>query len=387
MSERSTLAGVRVIDLTTLLPGPYCTQLLADLGADVIKVERPGGGDSAREIVPGTFAAVNRGKRSVMLDLRAEGDQAHLHALVRTADVFVEGFRPGVVERLGAAYDRLAAINPRLIYCSLSGYGQSGPARDLPGHDINYLGVVGGLDAPLQPDMPPRHYATVPVADMAGALFAANAILAALLRRATHPERAGAYLDVSLAGAAFSLMNGRLGEAARLGAAATAQLLAGGAYRAYLAGDGRPFTIACIEDVFWQRLCRALDRPDLSADPAWATFAQRTAGAPALDALLATEFARRPRDEWIALLRAADVPVALVNAPDAVADDPYVAATGLLVVDDGAVPPLRAVRYPVRMPGLAVPPDTQDHRRSPALGEHTAQVLASLDRSTHQEEG
>ena len=375
---RPVLSGVRVVDLTTLLPGPFCTQLLADLGADVIKVERPDGGDPARALVPATFAAVNRGKRSVALDLRREADREQLYALARTADVFIEGFRPGVAERLGAGYERLAALNERLIYCSLSGYGQSGPARDLPGHDLNYLGVVGALDAEDDPAALPRHLASVPIADMAGALFAANAILAALLRRALDPAGGtGAYLDVSLAGAALSLMNGRLGEAHRLGDRLAAKLLRGGGYRAFLGSDGRAFTVGCIEDAFWRRLCLAIGRADLADDLAWATFAQRTFGAEALDALLAAEFARRPRDEWIALLRAADVPVGPANAPSEVEHDPFVVASGLLLADDAGATPLRAVRFPARMPGLAVPPDAEDTRRAPALGEHNALLLPS----------
>jgi crotonobetainyl-CoA:carnitine CoA-transferase CaiB-like acyl-CoA transferase len=349
---------------------------LADLGADVIKVERPDGGDAARTLVPGTFAAVNRGKRSVTLNLRHDADREQLYALVRTADVFIEGFRPGVAERLGAGYERLAALNGQLIYCSLSGYGQSGPARNLPGHDLNYLGVAGALDAADDPGVPPRHLASVPMADMAGALFAANTILAALLRRALDPAGvAGAYLDVSLAGASLSLMNGRLGEARRLGDRTAAKLLRGGGYRAFLGSDGRAFTVGCVEDVFWQRLCRAIGRDDLAEDAAWATLAQRMRGAEVLDELLAAEFARRPREECIGLLREADVPVGPVNMPSEVERDPYVAASGLVLADDSSEVPLRAVRFPARMPGLAVAPDAADTRRAPALGEHNAQLL------------
>jgi crotonobetainyl-CoA:carnitine CoA-transferase CaiB-like acyl-CoA transferase len=379
LAERAALEGIRVLDLTTLLPGPYCTQLLADLGAEVIKIERPVGGDPARALAPATFAAVNRGKLSVMLDLHRTEDRAHLDALIPTADIFVEGFRPGVVVRLGFGYERLATLNPRLIYCSLSGYGQSGPARDLPGHDLNYLGVVGALDPADEPDAPPRHLAAIPVADLAGGLFAANAVLAALLRRERGESEAGAYLDASLAGAALALMGGRLGEAHRVGDVAASQTLRGGGYRAFVAADGRAFTVGCIEDAFWQRLCAALERPDLARDPAWATFAQRSAGAGRLDALLAGEFVRRPRSDWLALLRASDVPAGPVNALSEVPDDPYVAASGLLVRNENAEPSLFAVRFPVRMTGLAIAPEAEDHRRAPALGEHNA-LLAALAR-------
>jgi CoA:oxalate CoA-transferase len=379
VTERAVLEGVRVIDMTSLLPGPYCTQILADLGAEVIKVERPGSGDGLRTIAPATFAAVNRGKRSLALDLRRNADRALLDDLVRTADVFIEGFRPGVADRLGAGYARLSELNPRLIYCSLSGYGQSGPARDLPGHDVNYLSTVGALDPAPGPGQPPRHYAAVPMADMAGALFAAIAILAALVRRAGSANSGGAYLDASLAGAGLALMSGRLTDFPTLP-------LAGGAYGAFLAADGRAFTIGCIEDAFWQRLCLALDRADLAASPEWATFAQRSMRAAELDSMLAAEFARHPRDEWIARLRAADVPVAPVNTPADVADDPYVAGSGLLVEGEVGGLPVRAVRFPVGMPGLVAPAGQQDMRQAPALGEYNAVLSHDNSASAVQED-
>jgi crotonobetainyl-CoA:carnitine CoA-transferase CaiB-like acyl-CoA transferase len=209
----------------------------------------------------------------------------------------------------------------------------------------------------------------VPMADLSGALFAANAILAALYRRATDPQRRGAYLDASLAGAALALMGGKLAEARLIGNNVRLGL-AGGAYRAFLAGDGRALTIGCIEEPFWRRLCQALGRAEWAEDPRWVTFALRTLGAAELDELLAEEFRQRPRDEWVALLRAADVPVAVVNLPTEVERDPYVVATGLLVADDASEPPLRAVRYPVGMPGLVAPPGVADPRRAPALGEY-----------------
>jgi crotonobetainyl-CoA:carnitine CoA-transferase CaiB-like acyl-CoA transferase len=272
-----------------------------------------------------------------------------------------------VAERLGAGYEQLRVLRPGLIYCSISGYGQEGPARDLPGHDINYLGVVGALDPPVEPGMPPRHFITVPVADLAAALFAANAILAALLRRdrarAAGARDGGAYLDVSLAGSALALMSGRLDDR-------RARMLGGGGYGAFVAADGRALTVACIEDVFWRRLCVALGFPALADTPSWATFAQRRADAERIDALLAVEFARRPRAEWLDLLRAADVPAAPVNTPGEAPDDAYVAASGLLVRANKGADPGWAVRYPARMPGLAVGPDEPDMRRAPALGEH-----------------
>ena len=375
MTERAALAGIRIADLTALLPGPYCTQMLADLGAEVIKIERPGMGDALRQIAPATFAAINRGKRSAALDLRQPHDRAQLLALVRGADVVVEGFRPGVAARLGADYASLSAHNRRLIYCSISGYGQRGPYRDLPGHDLNYLGVAGALDPSPVPGEPPRQWAVVPMADLAAALFAVSAILAALFRRAiTGDAEPGAYLDVSLTGASLALMNVRLGEARRLGDDIVAHVLAGGAYRAFIGADGRAFTVACIEDDFWQRLCAALERPDLAAEARWASYGGRALGAADLDATLAAIFAQRPRDEWLARLRDADVPAAPVNKPSEVERDPHVAASGLLLADDSGPVPLRAVPFPVDMSGSDASAD--DGRRAPALGEYNPYLPA-----------
>jgi hypothetical protein len=175
------LAGLRVLDLSELLPGPYATSLLADLGAEVVKVERPGG-DNARAIVPDMVEALNRGKRSICIDLKTEAGRAVLRSLAERSDVLVEGFRPGVTRRLGVDYDRLSALNPRLIYASVSGYGASGPQALRPGHDLNYLSAAGVVGL-TQRGGAPTHDVNIPVADIAGSMFAVVSILAALAQR------------------------------------------------------------------------------------------------------------------------------------------------------------------------------------------------------------
>ena len=204
------LQDVRVLDLTRLLPGPYATQLLADLGADVIKIEAPDRGDYAREMEPTTdegvgqiFDAVNRGKRSISLDLTTEADRDRFDSLAATADVVIEGFRPGTAERLGIGHERLRERHPDLIYCSLSGYGGTGPRRDWPGHDLNYIATTGLLDMTRRDTEESPQIPGVPVADMAGGLVATLSILAGLLARSRGDG--GCYIDASLADAAMSL--------------------------------------------------------------------------------------------------------------------------------------------------------------------------------------
>ena len=194
--NEAPLAGIRIIDLTALLPGPYATQLFVDLGAEVIKIERPDGGDGARTLSPGMFASVNRGKQSLCLDLKQEAGREILRQLVQQADVLMEGYRPSVTKRLGVDYASLHALNPQLIYVSLTGYGQTGPLAQRPGHDINYLAAAGIIGLSGTPDGPPVHEIGAPVGDLAGSMFAVVAVLGALLQRSQRHE--GQYLDVSI---------------------------------------------------------------------------------------------------------------------------------------------------------------------------------------------
>jgi len=202
------LEGITVIDACGMMPGQFTAMILADLGARVIKVERPGTGDFARTTVPGNFEAVNRNKESVTLDLKRPEARDVLHRLVRKADVFMEGFRPGVTARLGADYDTLKAVKPDLIYLSLSGYGQTGPYRDRTGHDPNYLAVAGVLWLAGDPEGPPEGVVGASMADLGGTFWSAICILAAL--QARHHHGVGQYIDIALADAAYSLMTSRM---------------------------------------------------------------------------------------------------------------------------------------------------------------------------------
>jgi alpha-methylacyl-CoA racemase len=299
------LKGVRVLDLSRLLPGAYCTLRLAALGAEVIKVEEPGRGDYLRDMAPELFGLVNRGKRSVALDLR--GGRSDFLRLAATADVIVESFRPGTLERLVG--DPREAC-PRLIVCSLSGYGPDGPYRDWPGHDVNYLSITGYLGLQRHPGADPVLPPT-PLADVLGGLEAAMAILAALLQ----PERGGT-LRLSLLEAARSVMT-----LPWAGGIATT-LLTGGypGYGVYRTADGRHLGVGALEPQFWAALCQGLGRPDLT----WL----RATDAAACEAGLRSVFALQPLAHWIATLPAEACVTPVLTLAEAL-DDPQVRARGL----------------------------------------------------------
>ncbi|MBU6143488.1 MAG: CoA transferase, partial [Betaproteobacteria bacterium] len=270
------LVAVRVLDFSRLLPGPYCSQILADLGAEVIRIDdatRPDGGDLMREEADlegfgggRFFDLINRGKKSIALNLRDPRAVEIVKRLVVDADIVLEGFRPGVMQRLGVGYAALATVKPSLVYCALSGYGQTGPYRDKAGHDLNYLALSGGLHHNRAHDSGPA-IGTVQTADLAGgALSAATAILAALLDAKLNGR--GRFLDVAMADGALalnvyalSLLNQRREEPA-----SGAELITGGAacYQVYATQDQRYLAVGALEQKFWQRFCEILNRPDLS---------------------------------------------------------------------------------------------------------------------------
>ena len=323
------LQGIKVIDLTRLAPGPYCTMVLGDLGADVIRVEEPGGGRMARERGGesdatqarrrSAFNALNRNKRSIALDLKNDDARDVLNKLCQNADVFIEGFRPGVVSRLGCDYESLKAINPRLVYCSLSGYGQDGPYSDLVGHDINYISVGGALGVIGSQEGGPSIPMNI-IADFAGGgLHAAMAIMAALIAR-THTGQ-GQMVDIAMSDGVGYLMASMLSEYFVTGTVPTpgSVTLNGGApyYNVYRCKDGKYLSVGCIEPWFWSTLCRAIDREDLIDGQFDSANSERV-----LSELTST-FTQRNREDWWVDLRAIDnIAVAKVYSLDEMADDP-----------------------------------------------------------------
>jgi crotonobetainyl-CoA:carnitine CoA-transferase CaiB-like acyl-CoA transferase len=365
------LAGVRVLDLSRLLPGPMCTLYLADLGADVIKIEDTGAGDYARglDAPPGTvgafYRAVNRGKRSAALDLKHAEGRAAFMALARTAHVVLESFRPGVVRALGVDCESLASINPALVYCSLTGYGQDGPRASMAGHDINYLGYAGVLEQTGTRGGPPA-LCNVQIADLlGGAAAAAIAILAALVAARTTGR--GRYVDVSMADASLAHNVFALHALEQRGAPAPRgdDLLTGGVpcYGVYATRDGRFVAVGALEAKFWSALCNAVGRPDLIAGQ----LARGAEGERVRDALQAI-FLTATRDEWGARLASVDCCVTpVLDVAEALHDPQFVARGMVHRRADGS----REVAPPFRISDQAFTPG----RAAPAHGEHTRAVL------------
>jgi crotonobetainyl-CoA:carnitine CoA-transferase CaiB-like acyl-CoA transferase len=367
------LEGVRILDLTRLLPGNYCTLLLADLGADVVKVEEPERGDYIRltpPLVDGEGAAhraLNRGKRSVTVNLKSAEGVGLLRRMVKQADALVESFRPGVLDRLGVGYRALSQENPRLVFCALTGYGQDGPYRDRAGHDINYIGYAGILQATGRPEGPPI-LPSVQVGDFGGGMAAAIGVLACLGEAARTGR--GRMVDVSMLDVSVSwtsvLMSWYLATGERPGRGLMP--LGGGlaCYRVYRAGDGRYLAVGALEPQFWRALCERLDVPEL-IDEQFASPRRQEEVA----ASLGQVFASRPRDEWVRDLADLDTCVGPIQDVAEAVADPQVRGRRMVgEVGDRQVGPGPAIKVsgfePERLHG------------APVLGEHTEEVLGEL---------
>ncbi len=361
------LQGIRVVDLSRLLPGPYLTQLLADLGAEVIKVETPLIGDYARMAPPetglaGLYAAVNGGKKSLAVNHRKPEGREILYRLVAAADVFVEGFRPGAVKRWGLDYETLREINPRLVYLSLSGYGQSGPYRDRAGHDLNYQAIGGSLGLnglAGGPPVPP----SIPLADLGGATFAAIAVLAALLGRERTGE--GAYLDMALADAVVAWMGPLAGGpffAEGIRPERGKMPLAGGlpCFNVYETADGKYVSLAPVEPHLWGNFCRSVGRE------AWQTRQWDASLIPEVAAL----FRERTLAEWLTFADQADVCLEAVLDYEETLRHPQIRHRGLVLEDDEGRPAGIASPFPF-LPSRQRTP-------APALGQHSAEILRGL---------
>jgi crotonobetainyl-CoA:carnitine CoA-transferase CaiB-like acyl-CoA transferase len=376
------LAGVRVLDVSQVMAGPFCCMLLGDMGADVIKVEPPVVGDSSRRSMgfrlkgddsPG-FLALNRNKRSIVLDLKTEEDRATFYALAETADVVVENGRPGVADRLGIGYEKLAAINPRLIYASISGFGPSGPWANRPGYDLIAQAMSGVISATGLPGHEPVK-SDIPVGDLGAGLFAAYGILSAIIAR--EKTGVGQLITASLYEAALGLSiwetaelwgtgksPGPLGTANRMSAP----------YQAVAAADGY-FVFAAANQKLWLSLLQVMGLPELNDDPRFADNSVRVANARTLIGLLEPSFLTRTVDEWVDALLAVGVPAGPINSYDRALDSEHTKACAM--VQDIPHPvegSFKALGFAVKLNGTPqktrLPP--------PLLDEHGAEIRAEL---------
>jgi crotonobetainyl-CoA:carnitine CoA-transferase CaiB-like acyl-CoA transferase len=373
------LAGIRVIEFCQIAAGPFCGMLLADMGADVIKIESPDG-DGLRQWPPLTdgysenFASLNRNKRSVVLDLKDAGGREAARSLALSGDVVLENFRPGTLARLGLGYDALAREKPALVYCSISAYGQTGPRATEGGFDLTVQAMAGVMSVTGERDGAPVKCG-VPISDFSAGLYAAFAIVAALRRAAR--EGAGDHIDVSMLGATLGVAALQTSEhfgtgrdPVKLGSAHPRNA----PYQAFRAQDGH-FAMAAGNDRLWRAVCDGMRRPDLAADARFATTALRAQHQAPLRGLLEEDFVKAPVAHWLALFGRLGVPCAPINTYAQVLSDPQVEHMGWV--------------QPITLPGGAhtrtfgspVGSASQRfriYRDPPALGEHTDEVLAEV---------
>jgi len=373
------LEGLRVLELTQVMAGPFCGQVLADMGADCVKVEPPGVGDQSRRSLgfsmrgedTAAFLAVNRNKRSIALDLKDPAQRAAFHRIAAAADVVVENYRPGVAARLEVDYDTLAALNPRLIYASISGFGQTGPYAGRPGYDLMAQGASGVMSVTGEPGGDPVKCG-IPISDLSAGLFCAVGILSALAAR----ERTGRgqYIDTSLWEGALALS---IWETAELWSTGRVPAKLGSAhrltapYQALRTRDGH-ITVGGNNQKLWTRFCEEIGRADLVEDERFATNDARMANLAALVAELEAALAERDTDDWVERLLGAGVPVGPILDYAQVTDDPHTRAREMVVeVEHPVEGVVRALGVPVKLSGT--PGGVR--RAAPLLGEHTDEVL------------
>jgi len=382
MIDQKPLDGVRVLDLTRVLAGPFCTMNLADLGADVIKVELPDHGDDSRHFAPmlpgskdsGYFWSVNRGKRSVTIDLRAGEGRAIFLELAMRSDVVVENFSPGTMERFGLGYKALAAANSKLVLCSISGFGQSGPMASAPAYDIVAQALGGTMSITGHPGGEPVRCG-VSIGDLAAALYGAIAILAAL--RVRDRTGSGQHVDIALLDCQVAMLEDAL---ARFSVSGQVPRPIGSRHPAitpfqeFKAADDY-FVAGAGNEKIWAGFCDAIEMSELKSDPRFLTNPERTAHQPQLEALLNRHFSTRPRAWWLERLTAAGVPCAPISNVEEVTRDPHLAGRHMILrAGHPSFPGLIVPGSPLKSAGSTAEPDTH----APALGEHTDGVLGAL---------
>jgi formyl-CoA transferase len=381
VTERGSLAGIRVLDLSRALAGPYCTLMLGDHGADVMKLELPGIGDETRQWAPpfiedqsAYFLSINRNKRSITVDLKHERGKEIVERLVALSDVLVENFSPGTFERLGFPWTRLRELNPRLVYCAISGFGQDGPGRSWPAYDLILQGMGGIMGLTGQPEGVPTMVG-VPIADMTAGMFAAFAIVVAL--RARERDGTGQMIDATMLGSQVALLSR---QAARYFATGEAPRPEGNQhasiapYQTFAAKDG--YVNVCVgNNALFERFCRALGLEELLADTRYADNTKRVQHRGTLVPVIQRCIAELTKDEVVRRLRQVNVPVGPIYTLAEVFADPAARHLELAQkIDHPSAGQIRVPGFPMRM--SATPPRVTRH--PPLLGEHTAEILREL---------
>ena len=376
------LDGIRILDLSRLLPGPYCSMLLSDLGAEVIKFEQPGVGDYVREMVPELFMSVNRNKKSVTLNLKSEKGKKIFYRMVEKSDVILEGFSPGVTERLGVDFRKLSEINPMIVYCSISGFGQDGPYRAVPGHDINYLGVGGILSLPGRVGEAPARPG-IPVGDLTSSMFAAVSILAALMARDKIGK--GQYIDVSMTDCLVSWMSVRAGNYLTKGELPKINEMGhlSPANDIFETKDGKKITLGAMEEHFWESLCKVLGLENFLNNPKYRTHRNRIENGKEISDKLRSAFLKKTREEWLRVMNDARVPCGPVYTIEEVFSDPHILHRGLVEEIEGHnLGKIKQVPFPVKFSEISA----KVKSAPPEMGKHTEEVLLAFGYSKEEVE-
>jgi crotonobetainyl-CoA:carnitine CoA-transferase CaiB-like acyl-CoA transferase len=372
------LEGIRVLDCSGLIPGPYCTMMLADLGAEVIKVERPGVGDFMRSMSPASYNYMNGNKKLITLDLKHKQGVDLLLKLAETCAIFVEGFRPGVVKRLGIDFDRMKAVNPSIIYCSISGYGQTGPDKDLPGHDINYQGRAALFSIAGNPDIDFEFPSGIQTADIAGSMFALASILAALVRP---KDSSPVYLDISMMESMAMWVMPRFMEYLDRNRPPKNLLMGRGPYGIFKTQDNKYLSLGIVEDRFWINLCNVLGFEDWASDESLRGWVVRNEQRNRIVPRLKTAIKEKNFDYWMHVFTQADIPVAPVNDFDDWTDDPQFLHKNFIPKNAaGEIDHNNLRRFPVNF--LSGKPDRKE--KEPVLGRDTEDMFHGIGLSSEE---
>ena len=378
------LEGIRVLDLTRALAGPFCTLMLGDHGADVIKIEIPGSGDDTRAWGPpfigeesAYFLSINRNKRSLTLNFKEEKAKEIFRDLAKDADVVVENFTPGVMERFGLDYDQINAINPGIVYCSISGFGQTGPYRNRPAYDQIMQGISGLMSITGEPDGEPQKVG-IAVADIGAGMWAAFAVMAAIHNRSNEGEGQGQYIDISMMDAQVAWLTYQAanffasGEAPKRLGAAHPNLVP---YQAFMCQDNKYLNVAVGSERIWDRFCEGMNMPELKENPDYANNVERAKNRGKIVPMLQEIFLKRPVMDWVEQLQKVNVPCGPINDLADVFSDPQLLSRDMYQeMTHPTLGKIKQLGIPIKFSrtpgGLDRPP--------PLLGEHNQEVLASL---------
>ncbi|MCC6918393.1 MAG: CoA transferase [Alphaproteobacteria bacterium] len=374
---KGPLSGIRVIDLTRVLAGPYCTMMLAEQGAEIVKIETPKGGDDSRHIGPfiegrsGYFMSINRGKKSVALDLKAPADRRHFETLLETADVLVENYRGGTLEKLGYGWDMLHARYPGLIYCAISGFGHTGPYAKKPAYDMIVQAMGGIMSITGYAGQPPARVGAS-IGDLAAGMYGAAAVQGALFHRARTGE--AQKLDIAMLDCQVALLENAIAQTHVRGTPPGpigARHPAIAPFGMFRARDGY-LAVAAGNDTLFRALCTTIGEPGLAADPRYATNPLRVDNVAALTEALDAALGRDDRAAWFAKLEAAGIPCGPINDVADIMSDPQVAARNMIVHIDDPAGPFPTPGNPIKS---SLFPDVRTRAAAPALDQHRAEIL------------